>query len=379
MSKRIVILGGGLAGATLVKELRKRAFQGEVILVGEEEEIPYDRPPLSKKLLCGKQKPDSIRLLKDGHRYVGRFGVRAEKVKPASREVILSDGEELSYDICVIATGGRARSLELPGADLEGVHYLRTLRDCLNLREALQRCNSVSLVGAGFIGLEVAATAREMGKDVRLFEAGPRPLLPLPEKVAGWFRRVHEEKGVTFEFDCTLVRLEGDRQVSKIVTSEKTYTTELVVVGIGMIPNTQLCDPGDFEIDDGIVVNSSCATGCDEVFAIGDVARYEHPRYGKVRLEHWDNAGKQAEVVARRILGEEAICDGLPFFWTNQYEFGVQVFGHGSPDLECEIRGSLQDDQFAAVSSKDGKPRQAVVVNMQKELPKIMRELNSGD
>ncbi len=374
--QKLVIVGGGLAAANLIKTLRRKKFSGTIALISEEGQAPYDRPPLSKKFLLGQVEADTLTLLEDLNGLNLRKNTKVARVDSAAKQVELCDGQRLDYDMLVLATGGRPRKLKIPGDQLEGIHYLRSLADADGLRHELKKASSVVVVGAGFIGLEVAACARTLGKDVTCLEAGERPLGPLPAQVGEWFADLHRQRGVRFHFNQKVEGFQGQSRVTAVQTANELVETDLVVVGVGILPNQELLEGCDLKRDDGIWVDSRCRTADESIFAIGDVARVEHPRYGPVRLEHWESARQHGQVAALNIVGKDAHWDQLPYFWSDQYDSSLQVFGHASPDARSEMEGSPDEDHFRVVSfDEDDQPSQIVLVNQASQAAAALKRL----
>jgi len=384
----VVVVGGSLAGLRTVEALRRRGFAGRLVLVGEEPERPYDRPPLSKELLRGDREPDQIRLSKpeafEKLELDLRLGVRATALDPGARRVTLADGEALSYDGLVIATGAAARPL--PGAPPRaGLFTLRTLADALALRAELARSPRVAVVGAGFIGAEVAATCRRRGLEVTLVEplATPmaRVLAPaIGEVCAG----AHRDEGVDLRLGVGVAEVIGGERVEGLRLSDGSRVpADVVVVGIGAMPATDWLASSGLEIDDGVVCDATCATRAPDVVAVGDVARWHHEGYGEhVRIEHWTNAVEQADAAAARLLGGESHCEPftpIPFVWSDQYDLKIQAAGRIAPDDEVFIaHGSLAERRFVALFGRGGRLRGALAINRVRPLMGYRRMMREG-
>src|SRR5580765_7487810 len=359
MPHTVVIIGAGLAGARTAETLRTEGFGGPVILLGQEQHLPYDRPPLSKEVLQGKKEPDSA-ILHDADWYAAhdidvRIGQVVTALDPAGT-VTLDDGSSIAFDTVVLATGSRARRLDLPGVELDGVFTLRTIDDSVALRDALSHKGDVVLVGAGWIGLEVAAAAREAGNAVTVIEPQETPLLGAVGKELGdVFRDLHEQHGVTFRFGDGVTGIVGDDgRVTGVTTKDgTTLPADVVVIGVGAQPNTELAVAAGLDVDGGggIVVDSSMRTANDKVYAVGDVARWDSPvlRY-PVRVEHWANALNTGPVAGRAIAGSEPGNDLIPYFYTDQYDMGMEYSGDVPRDSGADlvIRGDLATREFIA-------------------------------
>ncbi|WP_404382956.1 FAD-dependent oxidoreductase [Knoellia locipacati] len=320
----VVIVGAGLAGASAAEALRERGYDGEVVVFGVEEHLPYERPPLSKAVLLGDKEVDSAYVHDDAwwreHDVDIRPGVEVQSIDLAARRVVTSAGEQ-AYDWLVLATGSEPRHLRMADDAPTPVHYLRTVEDSLALKNALRAGNRVAIVGAGWIGLEVAAAARAAGAEVTVHETADLPLLAvLGPEVAQHFADLHRSHGV-------------DLRLGSAVTADDLAEADLVVVGIGAAPRTVLAEAAGLEVDDGVLVDELLRTSDDHVLAIGDIASEQHPVLGRrVRVEHWDNAIGQGKAAAATIIGAAEPYDRVPYFFTDQYDLGMEYWGHVGPD-----------------------------------------------
>ena len=357
MPDPFVIVGAGLAGAKAAETLRAEGFDGPVVLVGDESEPPYERPPLSKDYLLGTAERESGRVHPADwyaeHDVDLRSGVRAEHLDAVAHRVRLSTGEELPYAALLLATGSSARRLPVPGADLDGVHYLRTLADADRLRaELADGGRRVVVVGGGWIGLEVTAAARHRGNDVTVVEPQPTPLLQvLGPQMGGVFARLHRDHGVTVLTGTTVRELRGSAgRVETVVTDGHAgLPADLVVVGIGAVPNAQLAAAAGMEVDNGVVVDEALRSATPDVYAAGDVASSFHPLYGRhVRVEHWANALNGGPAAARSMLGQDVSYERVPYFYTDQYELGMEYSGLGGPGDTVVCRGDRDSGEFIA-------------------------------
>jgi 3-phenylpropionate/trans-cinnamate dioxygenase ferredoxin reductase subunit len=371
---QIVILGAGLAGATAAETLRDEGFAGTITLVGEEADRPYDRPPLSKAYLQGEEERDTVFLHPaDWYPQHGvdlRLGVAARALDRAAREVTLADGSTVGYDALLLATGSSPRRLPVPGADLDGVHYLRRLEDADGLREALRRSERAVVVGGGWIGLEFAAAARAAGVAVTVVETAPLPLLTvLGPEVAQVFAELHRAHGVDLRCGVGVGRMVGEAGALTGVELDdgSLVAADLAVVGIGAVPNTGLAEAAGLEVANGIRVDEHLRTADPHVFAAGDVANAFHPVLrAQVRVEHWVNALHQGPAAARSILGQDVVYDEIPFFYTDQYELGMEYRGYVGRDGYDEIvlRGDVPGLEFTAFWLKDGHLAAGMNVNI---------------
>ncbi|MDA8370857.1 MAG: FAD-dependent oxidoreductase [Nocardiopsaceae bacterium] len=361
----IVIVGAGMAGLHTAESLRAEGFGGTITLIGDETRRPYSRPPLSKELLTGTGSDKSI-VLRDDDEFDAlaldlRLGRRAVRLRPADRTVELDDGTAVRYDGLVIATGARARR---PATDPAGVHVLRTLDDARAVRAAFDTAERVAVVGAGFIGAEVAASARAVGLDVTLIEAAPTPLTRVVDpRVGTVLTDLHRDNGVELRLGTSVEAFEGADRVERVRLSDgSTVEASLVVAGLGAELNTEwLAGSGIRSADGvgGVLCDAYCETSVPGVYAVGDLANWPHPRYGgRIRLEHWTNAGEQAAVVAHNLLageGQRQAYTPVPYFWSDQYGMKVQLLGQAAPADTVEfVHGSAEDRKFVAFLGRAG-------------------------
>jgi NADPH-dependent 2,4-dienoyl-CoA reductase/sulfur reductase-like enzyme len=365
-----VIVGASMAGAKAAETLREEGFGGSIVLLGEEQERPYERPPLSKGYLLGKDEKSSIYVHEEGwyaeHDVDLRLGVTATGLDIGSRQVTLAGGGTVGYDRLLLATGAAPRRLSVPGADLEGVVYLRRVGDSEHLSAALRGGGHVVIVGAGWIGLEVAAAAREFGCEVTVVEpeAGALNRHVGPE-LGKMFTDLHREHGVVFRFgeSVTELRGSGGKVTSASTSAGVEVEAELVVVGIGAVPATRLAADAGLDVANGVIADAGLRTSAHEVFAAGDVANAFHPLYGKhVRVEHWANALKGGPAAARSMLGRGVSYDAVPYFFSDQYDLGMETAGLPEPGSYDQVvyRGDREAREFIAFWLSGG----AVVAGM---------------
>ena len=359
-----VVVGAGLAGARAAETLREEGFDGPVVLVGAEPERPYERPPLSKQYLLGRADRDSAFVHDAGwyaeHDVELRTGVRATRLDPAAHRLTLDTGEELGYARLLLATGASPRRLPVPGADLDGVRYLRTLADADRLRTDLAGGGRrVVVVGAGWIGLEVAAAARSHGNTVTVVEPQPTPLhAVLGAEMGRVFARLHRDHGVELLTDTVVreIRGSGGRATTVVTDGHAGLPADLVVVGVGVVPDSRLAAAAGLEVDNGVVVDEALRSSAPDVHAAGDVAAAFHPLYGRhVRVEHWANALHQGPAAARSMLGQEVVFDRVPYFFTDQYELGMEYSGLAGPGDTVVCRGDPDGGAFIAFWTADGR------------------------
>ncbi len=361
--ERIVVVGASLAGLRACEALREYGFEGRLVLVGAEPHEPYDRPPLSKEILRGQWPPERTRLRKEGLDNLDlelRLGVTATALDARSRELRLSDASVLGFDGAVIATGADARRLGPYGPEA-GVHVLRTIDDAVALRNALAGADRVAIVGAGFIGLEVAASCRARGLEVCVVEPQAFPLASvLGERVGAWFEALHRDEGVDMRTGVAVEAFEGDVRARAVRLSDGSLVeADLFVVGVGVRPATTWLEGSGLVIDDGVVCDGACRTSVPGIVAAGDVARWHHSGYGRpVRVEHWANAVEQARVAAHNLLEPGAavqVYAPLPTFWSDQYGLKLQFAGldAGGADVAVEVVGEPASRRFVALYGRN--------------------------
>ena len=384
--RRIVIVGASLAGASAAVTLRELGYTGELRLVGEEDALPYERPPLSKAVLIGAaDEPDWVR---DEAFYADQQiellrGTTVTRID-RDRHVVVAGGTELPYDKLVLATGSTPRRLQVPGADLDGVRTLRTLPDSLALRERFTPGARVVVVGAGWIGCESAAAARQRGASVTVVEPLTQPLLRVAgERVGATFATLHREHDVDLRLGTTVVGFGGEGgRVSEVrLPDGVTLPADTVVVGIGVLPNTALADAAGLELaEGGVAVDATLQTSDPDIYAVGDIAAHDHPRYGRrVRVEHWANAKDQGEHVAGNLLGAAAAYEKRPFFFSDQYDLGCEYRGLADPGRDrLVVRGDLEQREFIAFWLRDGAVAAALNVNLWDDGDALQDLVDSG-
>ena len=381
MGSTFVIVGGGAAAGKATQTLRDEGFDGRVVVITEEALPPYERPPLSKGVLLGNDDP-SVPIMNDQAWYAEhdvelRLSTRVRSVDLAGRSVELAEseagqgGETVPFDRLLLATGSSVRRLRVPGADLDGVAYLRTLPQSLGLLEAFRAGARVAVVGAGWIGLEVASAARQHGCDVVVVEPESVPLAgPLGPEMGQVFADLHHEHGVDFRFGRRAARLRGgaDGRVGAVVTDDDAeIDADIVVVGIGVVPNVELAEQAGLEVDRGVLADASLRTSDPDVFVAGDIAYWLHPVLGtRIRVEHWSNAMDGGAAAARSMMGRDVSYDVLPFFFTDQYDLGMEYSGHIGPDGydRVVVRGDLDTREFLAFWLRDGRVLAGMNVNV---------------
>jgi 3-phenylpropionate/trans-cinnamate dioxygenase ferredoxin reductase subunit len=356
--ERVVIVGGGLAGAKTAEALRAEGYAGSIVLFAAEKHVPYDRPPLSKAFLKGEQSAEEGDVLPESwyaeHDVDLRLGTPVTAIERDAHEVVATDGRRTAYDKLVLATGASPRRSDLPGADQGRVLYLRTLEDSERLRAAFRPGADVVIVGGGWIGLEAASAAREAGATVTVLEMAEQPLLAVVgPKLGQSFAELHREHGVDLRTGVTVAAIEpaadGDRVGAVRLGDGTTIPADVVLVGIGAIPNTDLAVAAGLEVDNGIVADAQGRTSDPDIFAVGDVANADTPALGqRVRVEHWANALDRPPSVAHGVLGEKGDFDKLPFFYSDQYDLGLEYSGHAGRGDDLVIRGDLPGREYLA-------------------------------
>ncbi|HEX2068643.1 MAG TPA: FAD-dependent oxidoreductase [Actinomycetota bacterium] len=370
-----VIVGANLTGGAAVSTLRDQGFDGRIVLIGDEIHPPYERPPLSKGYLRGQESFEDT-LLRPREWYEQNdvdllLGKTASRIGPADRVVEVDDGDRISYDKVLVATGGRNRHLPVPGGDLEGVRYLRTVEDSDAIRSEAQPGRKAAVVGAGFIGCEVAASLRSLDVEVEVVEIFEFPLVRVVGPELGRvYESIHRDHGVRFHFDESVERFEGTGRVEAIVTSKKNRIgCDFAVVGVGIRPATEVVEGSGVEVGNGIIVDQFCRTNVDGVYAAGDVANHDHPLFRRqMRVEHWDNALKQGAAAARNMMGTEASFADPHWFWSDQYDVNLQYMGFATEWDELVVRGSLEDRNFVGFYVKDGIVDAVVGMNRGREV-----------
>ncbi len=335
----IVIVGASLAGATAAETLRKEGWNGRIVLIGSERALPYERPPLSKGVLLGKDKTEVAQLHDqqwyDDNNIELRLGTTVTAIDSAAHTVTLDDDSQVSYGKLLIATGSRVRTLDVPGGDLPGIHYLRTADESQALTDAYAAKPRVVVVGAGWIGLEAGAAARERGCEVTVVEPQSTALAAvLGEQVGELFAEFHRQHGVQLRFGTGVEAFEGTDKLTGVRTSDgEVIPADLVVVGVGVQPNTELAADAGIEVatrenGSGIVTGADLQSSAADVYAAGDVVRWDHPLFGRpVRVEHWQNAKDTGKSAAKAILGQDVAHDAIPFFFTDQFDLGMEYAG----------------------------------------------------
>lgn len=372
--ERIVIVGAGHAAGQAAASLRQDGYEGEIIILGSEPHLPYQRPPLSKQYLLGEHGLERGVYLRPEKFYtdkhVGiRTGVTVTAIDTAAKSVTIDSSETLTYDKLLIATGSRPRLLKVPGADLAGIFYLRTIEDVDRIRGAMETAKNVVIVGCGYIGLEVASVAVTKGLNVTALEMEGRVLqrVTTPE-MSEFYHTLHTGRGLHILTNTTVSGFEGQGHVQKVQCGDKSIDADLVIVGIGIVPNVELAAEAGLEVSNGIVVDDHCRTSAPDVYAAGDCTNHPNLYLGRnIRLESVPNAMEQARVAAANLMGGDKVYDAVPWFWSDQYELKLQMVGFSADGDTQVVRGDKAANQFAVFYLKDSKIVAVDAVNSPRE------------
>lgn len=383
-SETNVVIGGGQAGGRAIQAMRRTGFAGEIVLIGDEKHLPYERPPLSKDFLlkgsAAKMPTVLDQAWADENKVSLRLGVAALGIDREGRKVALSDGSHQPYDRLLIATGARLRRLALAGADRPNVLYLRTVEESLAIESYLKPGASILVIGGGFIGLEVAAAAKVRGSKVTVLEAAPTLLgrMGVPE-LSETVLRYHQGLGIDIRLETFVLEMEAADTVRAVkLSSGERLETDLIVVGIGIDPETKLAVEAGLEVDNGIITDEHARTSDPLIYAAGDCTRHFNPRYGrKIRLESWQNAQMQADTAGRNMAGENATYDAVSWIWSDQNELNLQVAGVPDKVTETVVRGDLAKSEFALFQYDGDRLVGGITVNLAREMPIIRRMLAS--
>ena len=387
--KRCVIVGASHGGAQVATRLRRLGWEGSISLIGDERHLPYHRPPLSKDYLKCVKTRDGLQLHNESAYAKSEvdlmLGTRVEQIDRGSKQIVLSGDETIAYDKLVLAVGSKPRVIPLPGAGLQGVYYLRNADDVDHIRDAAKKAKRAAIIGGGYIGLEAAASLRLLGIEVTVLEAMPRILQRVTcESVSSFFARVHAEEGVDIRTEAQAKAILGEGAVTGVeLDSGDVVQADFVIIGVGVLPNTELAEKAGIAVGDGIEVNEFAQTSDPDIYAIGDCASFFHPQYKRqIRLESVQNANDQAVVAAKSICGKAEPYAAVPWFWSDQYDVKLQIAGLAEGADEIITRGDsttgrsvsllyLKDKKLLAVDAMN-KPRDFVfgkkLIQEQKEL-----------
>ena len=379
-----VIVGAALAGAKAAEALRSEGFDGRIALIGAESERPYERPPLSKDLLRGESEVEGARVHEAGFYEEKdielRTGVTVEAIDTGAGEVALAGGERLAYDRLLLTTGAEPRRVPVPGADLEGVHYLRDLGDSAAIGERIAAGGRLVVIGAGWIGSEVAASARQKGCEVAVVEMTDVPLeRVLGREVGAIYGDIHRDHGLELHTGVGVEAIEGDGRAERVRLSDgRALDCDFVVVGVGVVPRTALAEQAGIAVNDGIVVDEHLQTSVPGIYAAGDVANAFHPFFGHhLRVEHWANALNQPATAAQSMLGKEATYERLPYFFSDQYEVGMEYTGFARDWDEVVTVGDVAAREFVAFWLREGRLLAGMNVNVWDVTERIQEMIRS--
>lgn len=362
MTKRVVIAGAGHAAGQVVASLRQHKFDGQIVLVGDEPHLPYQRPPLSKKFLSGDLAAERLYVKPESFYDDPAISLQLDTpIAAIDREakcLRIEDGDDVAYDKLVIATGSRVRRLPIEGADLKGVHYLRNIADVDGIRDGMDAGKKLVIVGAGYIGLEVAAVAQQAGLHVTVIEMADRVMSRVVSPETSDFYQIeHTNQGVRFRLSTGVSSLNGKKRVKSVSTSEgEDIPADLVVIGVGIQPNTELATNAGLDVDNGIVVDDHCRTGDPNIFAVGDCTSHPNAIYDRrLRLESVHNAVEQAKTAAANICGQDVAYAQVPWFWSDQYDLKLQIAGLSEGYDDVVIRGNPAERSFSCLYLRDGR------------------------
>ena len=370
----MVIIGAGHAAGQAAASLRQEKYEGPITIIGDEPHVPYQRPPLSKQYLSGEQEIDRV-YLRPAKFYADKdvslkLGCTATAIDREAKTVTTDDGESIGYDKLIISTGSRPRILNIEGSDLAGIHYLRTIADVDAIRAEMSAGKKLVIVGGGYIGLEVASVGVEQGLEVHVLEMEERILqrVTTPE-MSAYYHQLHTSRGVHLHTSTGVTGFAGEGQVAKVLCGDAgEFDADLVIVGIGIIPNIELAEAAGLECDNGIVVDDHCRTSDPDIYAAGDCTNHPNPLLDRrLRLESVPNAMEQARVCASNMLGGDKVYASIPWFWSDQYELKLQMVGFSADGDQQVVRGDMDANTFAVFYLNDGKVVAADAVNSAKE------------
>jgi len=361
VTKTIAIVGAGHAAGQVIATLRQRKFDGRIVLIGDEPYLPYQRPPLSKKFLAGELPAERLYVkpatFYDDAQIELHLNRRVSNIDRGTRQLTITDNDKITYDKLILAQGSRVRKVRVEGSELEGIHYLRGITDVEGIRAAVSTGARVVVVGAGYIGLEVAAVCRQRGLDVTVIEMADRVMSRVVSpQVSDFYQRIHSSHGVKLLLSTGLASFHGDGKVSSVITSDgHTLAADFVVVGVGILPNVELAESAGLDVDDGVVVNDRCQTSDPDIYAVGDCTSHPNAIYDtRLRLESVHNALEQAKTAASNICGEETRYAQVPWFWSDQYDLKLQIAGLSQGYDRTILRGDPESAHFSCLYLKDG-------------------------
>ena len=361
MDNRVVIVGAGHAAGQAVASLRQKKFDGVVTLIGEEEHYPYQRPPLSKKFLAGEMQAERLYFkppsFYDLPGVVVHLNTHVERIDPSANAVYDSAGTRYEYDSLIIATGARVRTLNAPGSDLKGVHYLRSINDVIGMQRDMHENANLTIIGAGYIGLEVAAVARQKGLNVTVVEMADRVMSRVVSaQMSEFYQAEHRRHGVRLLLSANLIKLSGNDAVQTVeLTDGTSVDADMVLIGIGVVPNVELAEAAGLAVDNGIRVNDHCQTTVPNIYAIGDCTNHPNQLLGRqLRLESVHNALEQAKTAAANICGDDTSYAEVPWFWSDQYDLKLQIAGISQGYDRTVLRGDPSERAFSCLYLREG-------------------------
>ncbi len=374
MTSTVVIAGAGHAAGQVVASLRQKKFTGRIVLLGEESWLPYQRPPLSKKFLAGELSAERLyfkpKSFYDDPDIEIHLGTRITAIDCNNRSVTADDGNEFTYDKLVLALGSRPRPLPLPGADLAGIHYLRGIDDVLSIQSEIQEGRRLVIVGAGYIGLEVAAVTTQLGLEVTVVEMEDRVMSRVVSpQLSEFYQREHLAHGVTLKLSTGTSGFSGDGKLEYVLLDNGAkLPADLAIIGVGIVPNVELASAAGLATENGIVVDDHCQTSDPNIFAVGDCTLHPNKVLGRhLRLESVHNALEQAKTAASNICGEDASYAQVPWFWSDQYDLKLQIAGLSQGYDEVVLRGDPQTRSFSCLYLRDGQLIAVDAVNRPKD------------
>jgi 3-phenylpropionate/trans-cinnamate dioxygenase ferredoxin reductase subunit len=369
----MVIIGAGHAAGQAAASLRQEGHEGEIIIIGDEPHIPYQRPPLSKQYLSGEQGIERVYLRPEkfyaDKSITLRIGERVESIDTGAQTLTTDVGDTVAFEKLLIATGSRPRKLNIPGSDFAGVHYLRTIADVDAIRAEFAPGKKLVIVGGGYIGLEVASVGIQAGLEVHVLEMEERILqrVTTPE-MSEYYHALHEGRGVHIHTNTMVSGFAGDGSISSVQCGDQEFAADVAVIGIGIVPNVEVAESAGIKCDNGVVVDEGCATSAANVYAAGDCTNHPNPLLDRrLRLESVPNAMEQARVAAANMCGGEKTYASIPWFWSDQYELKLQMVGFSADGDSQILRGDKAANKFAVFYLKDGKVVAADAVNSPKE------------
>jgi len=374
VSKKIVIAGAGHAAGQVAATLRQQKFEGQILLVGDEPYLPYQRPPLSKGFLAGKTSAERLHLkaenFYDDHQIDVKLQTKITAIDRDKKALKIEDGDDIAYDKLVLALGSRVKELPVEGAKLKSVYYLRSIEDVERIRPEMDVGRRLVIIGAGYIGLEAAAVARSLGLDVTVIEMADRVMSRVvsPE-ISDFYQIEHTSKGVKLRLSTSVAALRGKKRVKRVeITGGEEIRADFVIVAVGILPNTELAEQAGLEVGDGIIVDDQCLTSDKDIFAVGDCTSHPNDIYGRrLRLESVHNAVEQAKTAANNLCGIETHYSQVPWFWSDQYDLKLQIAGLSEGYDDVVIRGNPADKSFACLYLKDNRLIAVDAVNAPKD------------